>query len=54
MPRCYYEVLSIPQNADEAAIKKAYRVQALQWHPGGSWSATNSALEADTMLHDLL
>lgn len=35
MPRCYYDVLGIPQNADETAIKKAYRLQALQWHPGG-------------------
>jgi DnaJ domain len=28
------QVLGIAQSADNAAIKKAYRLQALQWHPG--------------------
>ena len=31
---CWLQVLGIAQSADEAAIKKGYRVQALQWHPG--------------------
>jgi len=29
----YYEVLGVPRDADADAIKKAYRRQALEWHP---------------------
>ena len=29
----YYVVLGISRDADEAAIKKAYRKLAIQWHP---------------------
>ncbi len=31
--RDYYEVLGVPRDADEAAIKKAYRVLAKKYHP---------------------
>ncbi len=31
--RDYYEILGIPKNADDAAIKKAYRKKALEFHP---------------------
>lgn len=31
--RCLYEVLGIERSADDDAIKKAYRKQALIWHP---------------------
>ena len=31
--RDYYEVLGIDRNADEAAIKKAYRALAKKYHP---------------------
>lgn len=29
----YYTVLGVPRDADENAIKKAYRKQAVRWHP---------------------
>ena len=32
--RCHYEVLEVSRNADDDTIKKAYRRQALVWHPG--------------------
>jgi molecular chaperone DnaJ len=31
--RDFYEVLDVPRDADEEAIKKAYRKAALRWHP---------------------
>ena len=31
--RDYYEVLGVPKNADDAAIKNAYRVLATMSHP---------------------
>ena len=31
--RDYYEVLGVDRNADETAIKKAYRVLAKKYHP---------------------
>lgn len=33
MPRDYYDILSVPRDADAAAIKKAYRKLAKQYHP---------------------
>jgi len=31
--RCHYEVLGVGVDADEDALKKAYRKLALRWHP---------------------
>ncbi len=33
MGKDYYKCLEVPRNADEDAIKKAYRKMALKWHP---------------------
>ena len=33
MGKDYYNILEVPRNADEDAIKKAYRKMALKWHP---------------------
>jgi molecular chaperone DnaJ len=33
LKRDYYEILSVPRNADGEAVKKAYRKCALQYHP---------------------
>jgi len=32
----YYAILGLQRNADEAAIKKAYRKLAIKWHPVSS------------------
>jgi DnaJ family protein A protein 5 len=37
--RCLYDVLGIEKTADDADIKKAYRKQALVWHPGATGTA---------------
>lgn len=34
----YYQVLGVPRDADEAAMKKAYRKGAVKWHPD-KWSS---------------
>lgn len=47
--RDYYEVLGVDKNADEAAIKKAYRVLAKKYHPDmnpGDAEAENKFKEA--------
>eukprot|EP00929_Paragymnodinium_shiwhaense_P017712 TRINITY_DN12735_c0_g1_i2.p1 TRINITY_DN12735_c0_g1~~TRINITY_DN12735_c0_g1_i2.p1 ORF type:complete len:354 (+),score=120.64 TRINITY_DN12735_c0_g1_i2:96-1157(+) len=33
MGKDYYAILEVPRDADQDAIKKAYRKQALKWHP---------------------
>ena len=33
MAKDYYKILDVPRNADEDAIKKAYKKMALKWHP---------------------
>lgn len=44
--RDYYEILGIDRNADQAAIKKAYRTLAMQNHPDKN---PNDARAAETM-----
>lgn len=33
MPKDYYEILGIQKGANEADVKRAYRKQAMEWHP---------------------
>ena len=35
--RDLYEVLDVPEDADDSQLKKAYRKSALLWHPGVLW-----------------
>jgi DnaJ family protein A protein 5 len=39
---CYYDLLGIERQATAIDIKKAYRKQALIWHPGKSWLLTKT------------
>lgn len=55
MGRNYYDVLGVPKNADEAAIKKAYKKQALKFHPdraGGDKEKFQEVSEAFEVLSD--
>ena len=31
---CYYDLLNVERTATDLELKKAYRKQALIWHPG--------------------
>jgi molecular chaperone DnaJ len=42
----YYEVLHVGRDADQAAIKKAYRKLALMWHPDRHPGDKQAAAEA--------
>ncbi|KAJ2895548.1 hypothetical protein IWW38_002276, partial [Coemansia aciculifera] len=40
---CYYELLGVLRNADDSELKKAYRKQALIWHPDKNHGNTEEA-----------
>ena len=44
MGKDYYSILGVPPSADEKAIKKGYRAQAIKWHPDKN---PNNAEEAE-------
>jgi hypothetical protein len=46
MTRCLYEVLGVEKDADDDALKRAYRKQALVWHPGEVAAAERAPLSA--------
>lgn len=56
--RDYYEVLGVPKNADDSAIKKAYRILAKKYHPDANPGDTEAekkfkeASEAYAVLSD--
>ena len=56
--RDYYEILGVPRNADQAAIKKAYRKLAKKYHPDSNDGSAEAELrfkeitEAYTILQD--
>ncbi|HKE91701.1 MAG TPA: DnaJ domain-containing protein, partial [Gemmatimonadales bacterium] len=57
MSRNYYDVLGVPRDASEAAIKKAYRKLAMESHPdrnkeSGAEERFKEIAEAYEVLHD--
>ncbi|MER3407121.1 MAG: heat-shock protein, partial [Patescibacteria group bacterium] len=51
----YYQILGVPENADEETIKKAFRELAKKYHPdvpGGDAEKFKEILEAYRVLSD--
>jgi DnaJ-class molecular chaperone len=44
----HYHVLGVPQDADAAALKKAYRQLCLRWHPDKHTSSVEDQQRANT------
>lgn len=49
----YYAILGVGQNATESEIKKAYRKQALQWHPDKNSESEDKKLFAESKFKDI-
>ncbi|KAJ2959456.1 hypothetical protein NQZ79_g5091 [Umbelopsis isabellina] len=49
---CYYELLNIARNAQADEIKKAYRKQALIWHPDKNHSRIEQATEQFALIQE--
>ncbi|EAY02053.1 DnaJ domain containing protein [Trichomonas vaginalis G3] len=50
MGRDFYAILGVPRDADQSSIKKAYRQQAMRWHPDKN---PDNQEEAQKMFHDI-
>ncbi|MES1921266.1 DnaJ subfamily C member 3, variant 2 [Bonamia ostreae] len=48
----YYKIMGIPRNADKDTIKKAYRKNALKWHPD-KWKKKSDKKMAEKRFADL-
>ena len=50
----YYKILDVPKDGDEAAIKKAYRKKAVEWHPDKhNTKSEEEVKEAEAMFKDI-
>lgn len=49
---CYYDLLDIERQATSLDIKKAYRKQALIWHPGRLMVSPQHVACIDTFMAD--
>jgi len=49
----YYKILGVGKDADENQIKKAYKKNALQWHPDKNSESEDSKKKAESMFKEL-
>jgi DnaJ-class molecular chaperone len=53
-PRNYYAVLHVPEDADPAAIRHAYRVLAHRYHPDAGSGSSSQKFRDATEAYDVL